>query len=129
MIKSTYNQLANVTNSFQGDAVKALCICSAGLLRSPTMAEVLIRRRYNARACGTSEGFALIPLSTALLHWADEIYVVEGERRYVMHCLKELELDTPVFAFPLPDKYERNNPALIQKFKTMLKDKDNYKVT
>jgi predicted protein tyrosine phosphatase len=90
------------------------------------MAEVLMYKGYNTRACGTSEGFALIPLSTALLHWADEIYVVADECKHVMKCLRESELDTPVFVFPLPDKYERNAPELIDQFENMFACRKDY---
>ena len=42
-MKSTLNQLANINNPYQGKSKKVLCLCSAGLLRSPTAANVLHR--------------------------------------------------------------------------------------
>lgn len=80
MIKANRNQLANVNNPFQGDAWKVLCICSAGLLRSPTAANALHKKfGYNTRACGSSHTFALIPITEALIAWADELLFVNKE--------------------------------------------------
>ena len=74
MIISKYNQLQNSRNYFQGGDHRVLTVCSAGLLRSPTMANVLHREfGYNTRSCGTYEDFALNPISTALLYWAKEV--------------------------------------------------------
>jgi predicted protein tyrosine phosphatase len=73
------NRLHNVQNPYQGDAKKVLCVCSAGLLRSPTAAEVLSRDpyNYNTRAVGMSSDYALIVLDEVLLHWADEVVFME----------------------------------------------------
>jgi len=73
------NRLHNCTNPHQGKAKRVLCVCSAGLLRSPTAANVLHREfGYNTRACGISEEYALIPVDHVLLFWADEIVVMEA---------------------------------------------------
>ncbi len=80
MLKSTRNQIGNAKNPFQGEAKKVLCVCSAGLLRSPTLAHLLHRKYgFNTRACGSSQDFALIPISEALVEWADEIVFVNYE--------------------------------------------------
>ena len=80
MIQGKRNQLANVTNRYQTDTKRVLCICSAGLLRSPTLANVLHQEfGYNTRAAGSSEEYALIPISVALIYWADEIVFVNSE--------------------------------------------------
>ena len=72
------NRLHNCTNPYQGKTKKVLCVCSAGLLRSPTAAVVLNREYgYNTRACGIDSSFALIPFDEVLAHWADEIVVME----------------------------------------------------
>ena len=77
MIKGHRNQLYNIHNEFQGNTKKVLCVCSAGLLRSATLQNTLIREYgYNCRNCGTEESYALIPISEALLLWADEIVFV-----------------------------------------------------
>lgn len=59
----------------QGSAKKVLCVCSMGLLRSPTAA-IILHNLYghNTRSAGLSNT-ALIKLDSILLHWADEIVV------------------------------------------------------
>lgn len=92
MIKSTQNQIANVSrNPFQGSKKKVLCLCSAGLLRSPTAANVLQQHfGYNTRAAGTCDDFCLIPVSEALVAWADEVvFVDEACKRYLTDEEKE----------------------------------------
>jgi small subunit ribosomal protein S1 len=58
------NRLGNVNNGFQGKFRHVLCVCSAGLLRSPTLAEILSQPPYNfnTRAVGIAKEFALIPI-------------------------------------------------------------------
>lgn len=115
MQKASRNQLANTRNEFQGPAKKVLCVCSAGLLRSPTMAHVLANRMgYNTRACGTSQEYALIPVTEALLFWADEIHVVKEQHRVVLSYLAEANLERDVVVYDLPDDFERNDPELIR---------------
>lgn len=80
MQEATRNQLGNVSNPFQGTAKKVLCVCSAGLLRSPTLANVLHKELgYNTRAVGTAKEYALIPITEALVAWADEIVFVDED--------------------------------------------------
>lgn len=117
MLKSKLNQMANAKNVWQNDAKRVLCVCSAGLLRSPTLAEYLNKEYgYNTRACGTSQEFALIPISEALVHWADEVVFVNKENW-------EDVKDTPIFKvkkvkiLDLPDEFERNDPQLIEAIK------------
>lgn len=77
------NRIWNVSNPYQGEAHKVLCVCSAGLLRSPTAANVLHKEfGYNTRACGTDTDHALIPLDTVLCHWADEIVCMESRHAH-----------------------------------------------
>ena len=73
------NRLYNCKNPYQGKAKKVLCVCSAGLLRSPTTAEVLSQPPYNfnTRSCGYDVGHALIPIDEVLVEWADEIVVMD----------------------------------------------------
>lgn len=80
MIKGKRNQLANVGNRFQTQAKKVVVVCSAGLLRSPTAANVLHSKfGFNTRAVGADKEFALIPLTQALIWWADEIVFVNHD--------------------------------------------------
>lgn len=78
--KANMNQLTVATNPHQGGDKRVLCVCSAGVLRSPTLANVLHKELgYNTRAVGTVMGFCLIPISEALIHWAEEVVFVELE--------------------------------------------------
>ena len=121
VIQSKRNQIANADNRFQGKDERVLCLCSAGLLRSATIADILVKTgKYNVRNAGCSQEYALIPLSTALLHWADEIIVVEEWESFVRSALKQEELDTPVTSLDIPDMYARNDPELIEIIKQSL---------
>lgn len=75
------NRIANSTNQFQGSYKRVLCVCSAGLLRSPTTALVLSQPpyNYNTRAAGLTKEFALVPVDPVLLHWADEVVCMNSE--------------------------------------------------
>jgi predicted protein tyrosine phosphatase len=110
MIKGTRNQLANVSNQFQGKKKKVLTVCSAGLLRSPTTANVLHKQYgFNTRACGSCKDFALIPISEALIMWADEIIFVNADNFIDLdfdekELMKDLE---KVYAvLDIPDVYD-----------------------
>jgi predicted protein tyrosine phosphatase len=121
MIIASRNQLANVANPFQGKDKKVLCVCSAGLLRSPTTALVLhAEYGYNTRACGVSEEYALIPLSEALIAWADEIVFVNPENYYsaIDNYNEEASpraykwLREKSIVLDIADDYDYNSPAL-----------------
>ena len=74
------NRMHNLSNPHQGKAKKVLCVCSAGLLRSPTAANVLHEAfGYNTRAAGVNKEYALIPVEEGLLVWADEVVCMEQE--------------------------------------------------
>lgn len=116
MIHATRNQLTNISNPYQGTAKKVLCVCSAGLLRSPTLANILHKELgYNTRACGTAENFALIPMSEALIHWADEIVFVDEDcKTYLdIETKEELSLtEASVFTLDVPDNFDYDNAEL-----------------
>ena len=124
IIQSKRNQLGNAMNPHQGDATKALCICSAGLLRSPTIAKQLTLLGYNTRACGTSQDYALVPLSTALLTWADEIHVVKEQAELVRVELQALDLDdVNVVIYDIPDEFGTFDPQLVELIEEVIDDK------
>jgi predicted protein tyrosine phosphatase len=79
MRQPTMNRLSNINNPYQTEAKRVLCVCSAGLLRSPTAAVVLQREfGFNTRSCGIDEEYALIDCDEVLLNWADQIVVMEA---------------------------------------------------
>lgn len=108
------NQAANANNPYQGGATKALCVCSAGLLRSPSIAKYLSSLNYNTRACGTNQEYALVPLSEALVYWADEIHVVKEQELHVEMVLKELGVKKPLRVYDIPDEYRTFDTELMK---------------
>ena len=118
MIPAKRNQLSNVTNRYQTEAKRVLCVCSASLLRSPTLANVLHQGfGYNTRAAGSSEEYALIPVSVALLYWADEIVFVNVENFNACLYYNE-EYDSIIrrkaVVLSIEDDFEWNAPVLKQ---------------
>lgn len=110
VIKSDRNQLWNVSNPHQGKAHKVLAVCSAGLLRSPTTAVVLNREYgYNTRAAGLVASHALIPVSEALLEWADEVVVMEQwmyeELKEELYNEETKKWWRPLLCLNVPDQY------------------------
>lgn len=104
------------SNSFQGDYKRVLAVCSANMLRSPTIAHVLSADPYNfnTRSAGT-HSFALIPVTEDLLRWADEIVCAETEHALIVrNKLMEYDLDKPIVNLKIPDNYEYRNPELIK---------------
>jgi predicted protein tyrosine phosphatase len=103
------------SNSYQGDYKRVLTVCSANMLRSPTIAHVLASTPYdyNTRSAGTSD-FALIPVTEELLFWADEIVCADTEHAVIVQKrLMDLNLDKPLVNLRIPDIYEYRNPELI----------------
>lgn len=66
----------------EGGYRRVLCVCSAGLLRSATMAWVFAQEPYgfNCRCAGT-EDYALIPVTAGLVNWCDEIICAKEHHR------------------------------------------------
>ena len=125
MIKGHRNQLYNIHNESQGNIKKVLCVCSAGLLRSATLQNMLIKKYgYNVRNCGTEESYALIPISEALLLWADEIvFVNKSNYRSVALDLEEMKIpEDKIFVLNIPDIYNFNNPKLVEICKQQYKE-------
>ena len=125
MIKGHRNQLYNIHNESQGNTKKVLCVCSAGLLRSATLQNTLIKEYgYNCRNCGTEESYALIPISEALLLWADEIvFVNKSNYRSVALDLTEMRIpEDKVFVLSIPDIYNFNDPKLVEICKQQYKE-------
>jgi len=102
-------------NVWQGKTKKVLCLCSANMLRSPTMQVVLSMPPYdyNTRSAGTYD-FALIPLTDELIGWADEIVCADTEHvKKATEMMQSCGEDKPVVNLRIPDNYEYRNPELI----------------
>ena len=105
------NRIWNAANPAQGKHKRVLCVCSAGLLRSPTIAWVLSNEPYNfnTRACGMDKGHALILLDDILLAWADEIVVVDE----TMQAEIAKRTQKPIINLEITDNYEYRDKGLI----------------
>jgi len=116
------NRLANTQNRHQGDAKKVLAVCSAGLLRSPTIAWVLSNYpwNFNTRAAGATDEYALILVDDVLLDWADEIVCAdESNAKIVREKIAKSEWiankdNKKVHVANLPDIYSFRHPRLIE---------------
>lgn len=105
---SLRNRMHNATNPAQGEAKRVLCVCSAGLLRSPTAAVVLNKEYgWNTRAAGISEDYALIRLDEVLLGWADAVVCMSS-----VQCNRVEDLmfewgikPKPIVNLGIPDKF------------------------
>lgn len=108
------NQQAVARNPFQTDAKKVLCCCSAGLLRSPTAANVLHQEYgYNTRACGVDTAYALIPITQTLVYWADEIVCMDNSQATVIQrLLAKHGYEKEVIPLGIDDSYIWNQPNL-----------------
>lgn len=110
-MKLDRNRLHNIKNPNQGEAKKVLCVCSAGLLRSPTAAELLSRSPYNfnTRSAGVTTGYALVPVDQYLIEWADEIVCMEKEHAKI---LEPLATGKKIITLDIPDNYAFRDPEL-----------------
>lgn len=123
------NRIGNAGNRFQGDFKRVLCVCSAGLLRSPTAALVLAQEpfNFNTRAVGASQEYALIPLDSVHVHWADEIVTMEKSHTLLVkefiHKVGLVEHAPKIVQLDIPDNYEYRNPELIELIKERYLDR------
>ena len=116
------NRIHNSTNAAQGSYKKVLCVCSAGLLRSPTVALVLSQFPYNfnTRAAGLVSEFALITVDDVLLHWADVIVCMDVNQQ--IELKERLKIEKPVYNLSINDNYGYRDEKLIRKIKERVKE-------
>ena len=111
---STMNRIANASNRFQGDRKRVLCVCSAGLLRSPTVAWILSNEPFgfNTRAAGSNPDFALVKVDEVLIEWTDTIVFVNEENEG--QVLRDFDIsDKVVVTLNIPDNFEFRDPQLV----------------
>ena len=119
-IDYTFDRMGNAKNYHQGEAKRVLCVCSAGLLRSPTIAKVLSDPpyEYNTRSAGAVPHYALVPIDDVLIHWADEIVFAEAYH-YNITCERGFDLTGKhCIVLDIPDRYARMDPKLIELIRT-----------
>lgn len=123
------NRLYNAGNPWQGEAKRVLCVCSAGLLRSPTAAVVLAQEpfNYNTRAAGCEADFALIPVDKVLLTWAQEIVTMTWEQKAVVQeMLREFMIeDKEVICLGVPDNFGYRDPELMEMIQVKYMEQSN----
>lgn len=127
--KDLMNRMYNVGNPAQGEDKKVLCVCSAGLLRSPTAARVLQNHYgYNTRSAGINRDYALIILDEVLLVWADEVVCMDQNQADVVKLMLEgLKRDghnyePDIKVLNIPDVYQYGDKELIDLIKTNYKN-------
>jgi predicted protein tyrosine phosphatase len=112
-----FDLTAPYANPYQGVATRILFVCSAGMLRSPTAADVATRAGYNARSCGSSIEMALIPLSVNLIMWAEKIVFmnssnkIEAAQKFFGDNESMKRIDGGV-VWHVEDVYDRDDPTL-----------------
>jgi hypothetical protein len=122
---SSYNRLHNVNNPNQGHSKKVLCVCSAGLLRSPTIAWVLSNSPYNfnTRAAGAVEEYALVPVDEVLLQWADVVVFADKDhKRMLSYEHKELIDNMETYVLDIPDIHKFRSPKLVELIEEKVKE-------
>lgn len=103
-------------HEYEGSFKKVLCVCSGGILRSPTTAWVLSQKpyEYNTRAVGT-EREALIPLSHYLAHWADVILCMQDHHwEKMLTRYGPFRKEQKFYVLDVPDNYEYRDPELVK---------------
>ena len=115
---STMNRLANTHNPYQGDFKKVLCVCSAGLLRSPSTAFVLSQDpfNFNTIAAGINEDYALIVVDKVLIEWSDVIVCMsDSQKRSVEAIMRTLKMTgKDVVSLDIPDSFAYRDPKLLK---------------
>ncbi len=122
---SMMNRLANCKNEYQGHRLKVLCVCSAGLLRSPTLAWVLSNEPYgcNTRAAGIVPEYALIPVDDVLIKWCDEVVCVQKDHVLLVHAMiqQTSAVAKKIWELDVPDSWRFRDPDLVRHIEKELK--------
>lgn len=120
------NQLGVLFNAYQGKHKKVLTVCSAGCLRSPTAAHILSSApwNFNTRCAGTSEEYAIVPVTEALVMWADVIIVMDDwQFNTIMSIQNKLAAEAdhmfeydykPIHNLEIEDEFSYRDPKLVE---------------
>lgn len=113
----TESRIGNCSNRHQGAYKRVLAVCSAGMLRSPTIAWVLSGKpyNYNCRAAGIEDSYALVKVDDVLLNWAHEIVCADVEHEANIKCrLNALGIHRPIVTLKIPDRFAYRDPKLVK---------------
>ena len=109
-------------NQYQdfGTYPRVLCVCSGGVLRSPTVAWLLCQPPYNrnTRSAGSHDEYALIPVDQVLLDWADEVVFVNPENH--KRVKERFKIRGEVYVLPIPDSFAYRDPRLVDSIRAAL---------
>ena len=108
-------------NQYQGDWPRVLCVCSAGLLRSPALAWVLSNSPYNCntRAAGSHKEYALVQVDQVLLNWARIVVFVNPENRA---RVEKMGLTLPqTYTLNVPDNFAYREAQLVKAIRAELR--------
>lgn len=111
-----YNRQSVIANPYQGQYKRVLCVCSGGVLRSPTAAWVLSNApwNYNTRIAGT-EDYALVKVDEALIIWAQEIVCMTEDHELKLKALLDLyRRKRPIVRLNIPDEFAYRDPTLVE---------------
>ena len=112
------NALWNCKNPNQGPMKRVLCVCSAGLLRSPTIAWIMSNNGYNTRAAGVHD-YALVKVDDILLKWADLVVCADQHHADI---LRVNHPDVECIVLRIPDQFQFRDPALCRIIEERLKE-------
>ena len=124
------NQLGVVQNAFQGKHRKVLTVCSAGCLRSPTAAHILSSEpwNFNTRCAGTSQEYAIVPVTEALVIWSNDILVMDELQQSIINGIQNKLAEEMedyeykrVINLDIPDEYSYRDPKLVEIMKEKFK--------
>lgn len=117
------NQLGVVQNPYQGSHKKVLTVCSAGCLRSPTAAHLLSSPPwyFNTRCVGTSSEYAIVPVTEALVAWADVILVMDEFHQHHINMMQNKLAEEltdydykQVINLEIEDEFSYRDPKLVE---------------
>lgn len=122
------NRMTNSGNRYQGDRKKVLCVCSAGLLRSPTAAHILSSPpfNFNTRAAGVVEDYALIHADQVLINWADVIICMEPWMEETIRS-SHVAKNKSIYCLNIKDDYPYMDDSLVAEMEMKFKEIFNLK--
>ncbi len=94
--------------------LKILFVCTANAMRSATAHEIYNQDdRFEVLSAGTAD-FANVPLTRALLEWADTVVVMErGHRKTIRKKYPDVYASKTIVCLYIPDEYDFMQPELI----------------
>lgn len=112
-------------NYSQGNSLKVVFVCSAGMLRSPTAARIAGEYGINARSAGSHTHLALIPLSANLIHWADKIVFMNSSNELEAYSrIREQQLVDQLkeksVCWDIEDVYNYMDDSLVWKIEKLI---------